>query len=366
MNKLLVFSLAVLVAPVVSLAQEDWSSDRFMAETGVREGPVAVRELPGWRANPVILVRDRRGEARALAAAFPDVSIVAVQGIADAMQHVRDADVIVGFCDADLIEAAVRLVWVQTSWAGVEDCLTIEKLARGEVLLTNMQKMSSPTIGEHAIAMLLSLTRGLPRFAREMPHGNWRRDLAASTSMQTLHGKTMLVAGLGGIGSQVAMRGKALGMRVLATRNSSREAPSYVDYVGLADELPRLVADADVVVNALPLTPSTEGLFNRALFAGMKHGAYFINVGRGRTVVTDDLLDALESGQLLGAGLDVTDPEPLPPDHRLWQLPGVIITPHVSGTGNDRRLHNRLLRENIGRYLAGQPLLNVVDPERGY
>jgi len=120
------------------------------------------------------------------------------------------------------------------------------------------------------------------------------------------------------------------------------------------------------VVNALPLTDATAGLFDREFFATVKPGSFFINVGRGGTVVTDELLAALKSGRLAGAGLDVTDPEPLPADHPLWQEPNVIITPHVAGFGGSRRWHAMLVRENLRRYLAGESLLNVVDPERGY
>jgi phosphoglycerate dehydrogenase-like enzyme len=155
-------------------------------------------------------------------------------------------------------------------------------------------------------------------------------------------------------------------MRVMATRNSSREGPSFVDYVGLSDELGELAGQADIIVNALPLTSATRGLFDAGLFARVKPGAYFINVGRGGTVVTDALVSALESGRLAGAGLDVTDPEPLPTEHPLWQMTNVIITPHVAWAGFDRRFLGMLMRENIRRYLAGDALLNVVDPERGY
>ena len=136
--------------------------------------------------------------------------------------------------------------------------------------------------------------------------------------------------------------------------------------MGLSDELDQLIGEADIVVNALPLTDATAGLFDRALFEKMRRSAHFINVGRGGTVVTDDLVAALESGHIAGAGLDVADPEPLPVDHPLWQMPNVIITPHISSTGADRAYHLILLREDVPRYLAGDALLNVVDPERGY
>ena len=156
-------------------------------------------------------------------------------------------------------------------------------------------------------------------------------------------------------------------MRVIATRNSSRSGPDYVDYVGLADELHELAGRADVVVNALPLTASTTGVFDKAFFDAVKPGAIFLSVGRGRSTVTDDLVAALRDGRLYGAGLDVTDPEPLPEDHTLWTMERVIITPHVSSAGSDSMRRSATIAvENLRRYVAGEPLLNVVDKRLGY
>ena len=356
--------LLLLTLGAAGAAADQAPAADLVAGTGVRAGPTEVRELPGWDASPTILVR----AAPWISDALPDAGarLIVVSGTAEALEHAAEADVLLGFCDPELVAAAADLVWVQVYWAGVERCLASDKIRDGRVLLTNMQKMSSSMIGEHAIAMTLSLTRGLPRFARSMPGGTWDRGMARDIGMQSLEGRTMLVAGLGGIGKQVAKRAKALGMRVVATRNSSREGPAYVDYVGLADELGDLAAEADVIVNALPLTSATDGIFDRDLFARVREGAYFINVGRGKTVVTGDLLAALEAGTIAGAGLDVTDPEPLPADHPLWQRPDVIITPHVAGAGGSRRWHAMLVTENIRRYLAGEALLNEVDPARGY
>lgn len=361
------FALYLLLSlPAAAHAQNDWSVDEFVATTGVREGPVASRDLPGWSAEPTILMSPRWGFAELLQEAFPAADIVVVNDLPEAMAGAPSANVIIGTCDPDVVATAKNLVWVQIYWSGVERCLDGDKLGAGEAVLTNMQKMSSPTIGEHAVAMTLSLARGLVQYGKIMETGEWRRDLVSDPGMYSVSGKTMLVVGLGGIGSAAAKRAKALGMRVIATRNSSREGPPWVDYVGLSDELSELVGEADVIVNALPLTASTQGLFNREIFAAFKQGAYFINVGRGGTVVTDDLVAALESGRIGGAGLDVSDPEPLPAGHPLWLMPNVIITPHVAGSGSDRRYHFMLLRENVRRYLEGDALLNVVDPERGY
>lgn len=348
----------LLVTASSALAQDNWTTEEFIAATGVRPGPIASRELPGWSANPTIYVRGGAGDISQLAEQFPEARFVE--------DNTADAEVIIGSCPSDLIRDSHKLVWVQIFSAGAERCLSVDELGSGKVLLTNGQKMSAPAIGEHAVAMALSLARGLVRYGKSMPDGAWSPDWAGAGGIYSVSGKTMLVVGLGGIGSAAAKRAKALGMRVIATRNSSRQGPSYVDYVGLSDELGDLVAKADIIVNSLPLTSTTRGLFDADLFTKVKSGAYFINVGRGGTVVTDALVDALESGHLAGAGLDVTDPEPLPADHPLWQMTSVIITPHVSWAGYDIRYRNMLLRENIRRYLAGDALLNVVDPERGY
>ena len=247
-----------------------------------------------------------------------------------------------------------------------ERCLAVGAIASGSVILTNMQKMSSPVIGEHAIAMMLSLARRLPTFAKRMSDGDWNRRSKVVSSMTPIAGKTMLVVGLGGIGTAAAQRGAALGMRVVATRNSSREGPDFVDYVGLSSELLQLAGEADVIINALPLTAATRGLLDEEFFAATRKGAFFINVGRGGTVDTAALTAALMSGHLGGAGLDVTDPEPLPADHALWQLENVIITPHVSSRGESDDRYLTLMTENLRRYAAGERLLNVVNPERGY
>ena len=360
------FLFLLVTASTIGSAAAQTSVAEFIEATGIREDSIPVRELSGWTSEPTIIVRAMAGTTDDLAAAFPDANLIVVADADEARTHAREAHAMVGFCDGELVDLAGKLVWVQVYWAGVERCLAVDEIGGGRVILTNMQKMSSPTIGEHAIALMLSLTRGLTTFAGQMPEGAWRRDLARGIGMMSVDGKTMLVVGLGGIGKQAAMRAKALGMRVVATRNSSREGPSYVDYVGLADELHALAGEADVIVNALPLTDATRGLFDKTFFDHAKRGSIFVNVGRGGTVVTDELLAALEDGRIGGAGLDVTDPEPLPADHPLWQMSNVIITPHVAGFGGSRRWHAMLVRENVRRFLAGDPLLNVVDPVRGY
>ena len=344
----------------------DVSIDRLIEDAGLNEGPVASRDLPGWRPPQKLVVRDIGNLVESLRAEFPGVRFVAAPTPADATVKAADADAIIGFCNEELVAAADRAIWVQIFSAGAERCLDVEEIASGAVLLTNMQKMSSPVIGEHAVAMMLSLTRGLVQQAKTMQDGAWDRSIGDEIGMMSVDGKTVLIVGLGGIGSAAASRAAALGMRVIATRNSSRSGPDYIDYVGLSDELLELATEADVVINALPLTPATEGLFDKTFFDAVKPGVVFVNVARGASVVTDDLVAALADGRVAGAGLDVTDPEPLPADHPLWRMPNVIITPHIAWYGNNRERQMMLARENVRRFIAGDALLNVVDPEEGY
>ncbi|NIL94356.1 MAG: D-2-hydroxyacid dehydrogenase [Woeseiaceae bacterium] len=360
---LVVFAGVFFVGPE-ALGQTDIES--LIEQTGVEPGPVASRDFPGWREPRKIIVRDIGGLYDEIRDMLPGVEFVRVLTEEEAIGKAAGADAILGFCGGRLVQAATDAIWIQVFGAGVERCLTVDKIRQGEVMLTNMQKMSSPVIGEHVVAMALGLSRGLIEFSKSMSDSRWLRNSDIGAGMQSYGGKTVLIAGLGGIGTEAARRFAALDMRVIGTRRSSREGPDFVEYVGLSHELFELAAGADFIVNALPHTPETEGLFNAEFFNAAKRGAYFINVGRGKTVVTRDLIAALESGQIAGAALDVTDPEPLPKSSPLWQMDNVIITPHVSGRGGNRIRHNILVRENLRRFVAGDALLNVVDPELGY
>ena len=334
---------------------------------GLREAPVALRDDDAWRPPTKIVVRADAERIAWLQPAAPGVELVPVSTAEEAAAAVPDAQAAIGFCSEEILAAGPKLRWLQLPYAGAERCVSLPALRERDILVTNAQRVYGPEIAEHVLAMILALTRGLDRYIPAQATGVWNRGLVPEERLWELEGKTLLVVGLGGIGTEVARLGHAMGMEVIATRNSSREGPSFVSYVGLAGELPALTPKADVIVNAAPLTPATIGLFDRAFFAAMRPGAYFINVGRGQSVVTDDLVAALDEGHLGGAGLDVTDPEPLPEDHPLWRMPGVIITPHVAA-GSDLRSERLwiVLRENLRRYASGGKMLSVVDVERGY
>jgi len=335
---------------------------------GLEESAVPARELPGWRRPQKILVMNVVPEALPqLRAAAPGVELLLATDAAEAVALAREADAVLGLCSPEVLAAGPGIRWIQAYSAGVERCVAVPELRERRILLTNMQRVAGPVMAEHVLAMMLAWARGLHFYVPERAAGRWTRELPEGVRMITLEGKTVLVVGLGGIGVEVARRAHALGMSVVATRASGRDGPEFVSYVGLPDELHRLAAAADFVVNTTPLTPATTGLFDAKFFAALKPGAFFVNVGRGRSVVQADLVEALRSGRLGGAGLDVTDPEPLPADSPLWGMRNVILTPHVSARSDvDDGLRIAIAAENLRRYVAGEKMLSVVDLAKGY
>jgi len=364
--------LFILVATMAGQAQSkgpppDPKATALINELGLKESAIASRDLPGWKVpKRIVVTRSNPALLELLQAAAPGVEVLPAAEGKELAEQLSRTQAVIGLCNAETLAAAPSLHWIQTWGVGVESCISVSGLVERGIVVTNAQRTSAIPIAEHAMAMMMSLARGLPQFSRLQSEADWNHD-TNGIEMRELTGRTLLVVGLGGIGTEVARRAHGIGMRVIATRNSSREGPDFVTKVGLSDELLALAAEADVVVNATPLTPATTGIFNRAFFAAMKPGGYFINVARGRSVVTEDLVASLRSKQLAGAGLDVTDPEPLPKDSLLWQMDNVIITPHVaSGSGAQGDRYDLLVTENLRRYVAGEPLLNVVDIERGY
>ncbi len=360
--------LALLDAAPLRAADDAAAVAAVIQELRVQEDATAVRERKNWRPPQKIVVL--LGNAAQLEGAAPGAQLIPVSSIAAARAAARDADVLVGLnhtgvCDRELIDGARQLRWILSLSAGVEECMAIPSVRERDLLMTNMRGVDSAAIGEHAVAMTMALARGLDVFIHNQSQGTWNR--RAALNLQVLNGKTLLVVGLGGIGTEVAKRAHGIGMKVVATRNSGRTGPDFVSYVGLADEMGELARKADVIVNAAPLTPQTTGIFNAKFFATLKPNALFINIARGQSVITADLVDALKQGRIAGAGLDVVDPEPLPADHPLWRMPNVIITPHISSdsdVSSDARW--LLARENLRRYAAGEKMLSVVDLKRGY
>jgi len=365
----------ILVSPAVHADGPDEATRTFIRDFNLQEADRPISDWPRWRKPETIVMYVPADDIQArpdlldrIREVSGDVKLITITGGFNAVSPdiLRDTDVFLGYCIPQIVRSAPNLRWLQNYGVGVDACAMAQDVVQRDMLVTNNQHYSAPPIAEHVIAMMLMLTRNLANLHTEQLRGHWDPDNSLAPMIE-VKGKTMLVAGLGGIGTEVARLASALGMHVTATRNSSREGPDFVEYVGLSDELNELASRADVIVNALPLTKKTTGIFNSEFFSGLKHGSYFISVGRGRSTVTEDLVTALRNGVLAGAGLDVTDPEPLPTGHELWTMPNVVITPHNSST-SDLALDRRwiVIRENVRRYINGEKMLNVVDLKRGY
>jgi phosphoglycerate dehydrogenase-like enzyme len=300
-----------------------------------------------------------------LQAAAPEAALVQCRSQDEAVERVVDADASYGFITPQLIRAGKSLRWVQQTSAGVEGLMTIPELVRSDIVLTNMQRVYAPEIADQAIGYLLAFTRSLAHFVRAQPKEEWRSS-AQGVALDELMGKTLLVIGLGGIGSEVARRAAAFGMRVLATDPKVLERPLFVEELHKPPAFHSLLPRADVVACAVPLTNASRKMIAAPQFAMMKPGVVLINVARGGVIDTQALIDALDTKRVAAAGLDVTDPEPLPKGHPLWSR-NVIITPHTAGQSpaGERRRHE-LFRENLRRFAAGEMLLNVVDKTVGY
>lgn len=278
---------------------------------------------------------------------------------------VRDADIMIGWSRSmqeEVLAADSKIKWIQAWSAGV-DKMPLRELEEKGIQLTNASGVHSVPITEHIFAMILAFNRNLHLAIRQQSNNKWD----TSGTFTELAGKTIVIIGVGQIGSHTARVAQAFGMRTVGVRNSGKSDP-YVESMYKVDQLDEALAQGDYIVNILPLTDETRGLFNTARFSAMKDSAFFVNVGRGQTVVTDDMVQALQSGGLAGAGLDVFEEEPLPADHPLWNLDNVIMTPHMAGD-TDRYGERAvdIFLENLKHYVNGEPLSrNVIDFSKSY
>jgi phosphoglycerate dehydrogenase-like enzyme/glyoxylase-like metal-dependent hydrolase (beta-lactamase superfamily II) len=332
---------------------------------GIQEGPSPTKDTPGWTPPRRIIVPALTpAQLSQLKRLVPEVEFIGAVTPEDAARNAAEADAVLGFCTVDIVKAGKNLRWIQVGHAGVEKDLSPELVA-SRIVLTNTQRAYGPNVADQALALLLALTRGVRQvLPEEVASAAWRKP---ETKLTELHGKTMLVVGLGGIGTQISRRAHGFGMRIVAIDPKQMDRPGFIFSLGKPDRLIELLPEADVVVLACPLTTETRGMMGPAQFAAMKKSAYFINIARGGLVHTPALVAALDKKQIAGAGLDVTDPEPLPDGHPLWRMSNAIVSPHVGGDSDgaaDRRW--RLWRENIRRFVAGEKLLCVVDKEKGY
>lgn len=314
----------------------------------------------------VVLATSLASEDRErLYAAFPKVDFVEAHGAEAIKEAASDCEVIFGHVSAETLEAAPRLRWVQVRSAGVNHLPLKEMAARG-ILLTNSSGAHGVPIAENFLALMLAFAIRLPALLEAQRARAWhKRDIPGEKF--ELEGQTLLVIGLGDLGATLARKAAGLGMRVLGVRNRPLPPPPGVDAVFPSERLHEALRQADHVALCLPLTEKTKGYIDEAELRAMKPTAYIYNAGRGQSIAREPLLRALQEGWIAGAGLDVTDPEPLPPDDPLWSLPNVILTQHTSGHSprNSRRVTDLFL-ENLRRFLQNEPLQNVVDYARGY
>ena len=302
---------------------------------------------------------------RIAAAAGPDATVTLAATPEEALAAAPQVEAILGFIDPQVFAAAPKLRWVAAIASGVDHYL-FPALKQSDVILTSEKGLVGSHLADHAFALLLSLTRGVAQTVR---YGNeaWAHRMQFRRDNIELEGLTMGIVGLGGTGRAIARRAAAFGMRCQAVDRDEVTTTPEIAEVRPISAFDELLESSDVVAVCCPLTEETQDLFDDAAFARMKPTAYLVNVTRGGIVDGDALIRALESGQIAGAGLDVTPQEPLPPDHPLWDAPNLVITPHTAGASQLRAGRNldRFCR-NLEHLRAGEPLEGVVDKALGF
>jgi phosphoglycerate dehydrogenase-like enzyme len=239
-----------------------------------------------------------------------------------------------------------------------------EAFRNSDVTLTNNKEVQGIEIADHAMALLLYTSRGLNVFAENKRSQTWQPRPYGGIE---LRGKTALIIGVGGIGTNIALRAWAFGMRVIGVDPEDKPMVAYIDRIVKPDQLDEVVPLADVVFISAPDTPRSHKMFGAKEFELMKQHSYFIAVSRGGIYDMPALVKALDSKKLAGAGVDVTDPEPLPKGHPLWQFDNVMITPHIAGRSDlDNGRMVGTIKDNIRRFADGLPMVNVVDKQKGY
>lgn len=301
--------------------------------------------------------------ARILEAAGPEAVLVEAADPPRQRAEIVDAEVLFGRVPPDTLARHRRLRYYHALGAGVDSILSPE-LVDSDIVLASEKGQVGVHLAEHAFALLLALTRGVHTALRDP---DYRHREPIRREQRELFEQTMGILGFGGTGRAVARRALGFGMRVVALDIEDVPPEPGVETAWKPARLPELLGASDVVVIALPLTKATHHLFTRDLFRRMRPAAILINVTRGEIVYGEDLVRALEEGLLWGAGLDVTDPEPLPPGHPLLTHPRVVVTPHTAG-GSPRRADRAVavFCENLRRFRAGQPLLALIDKRKGY
>ncbi len=318
---------------------------------------------PAGSSATLVLIPPQRdsaaGWADRLMADVPGLTVLtpATSQVADAL---HTADAAYGVLPAELLAATTQLRWLQAQQAGPPPGFYYPELVAHPLIVTNMRATYTDHVAEHTLALILSLTRGLPRYVQDQTRAEWNPDWDP-TSVVPLSEATALVIGVGAVGAEIGRLLAAFATTVTGVDAHRAEAPGF-DAVHPVKTLDQQLADADLVILTVPHTPTTEGMVDARFLKQCKRSAFFVNVGRGPTVRLDDLDAALAAGELRGAALDVYEIEPLPADHPLWHRPNVLLTPHVAGAGpHEAERRYAVLVENCRRFVAGRELINVVD-----
>ena len=295
--------------------------------------------------------------------ALPQYEVALAESEDEARREIVDADAAYGWVSPDLLALAKRLRWLQNPDSGPFPGYYYRELIDHPVIVCNPRGIYSDHITQHIMMFVLGLSRGLPYFMKAQGRRAWESD-SEKIGHIDLASATALINGVGGVGRETAKMCSAFGMNVIGV-DPRWEFEEQVPFVEKRrpEDLDEVLPRADFVITTTPHTPETEGMWNRRRFELMKRTAYFINTGRGMTTKLDDLTAAIENGEIAGCGLDVYEIEPLPPDHELWTLPRVILTPHVAVMNADNVLERRfqIILENARRFAAREPLLNRVD-----
>ena len=301
-----------------------------------------------------------------VADAVPEIEVIVPETMEGAEQAIGMADAAFGTIPPALLARAQKLRWLQSPQIAPPAGYYYPELIEHPVVVTNFREIFNDHIGAHVMAFVLNFARGLHVYLPRQLQRQWKK-MPRDTGTVHLPEATALVVGVGGIGAEVARLASAFGMRVIGVDERRAAPPPGVAELHRAAALDGLLPRADFVILTVPHTPETEGFMNRARFQRMKRGAFFINIGRGKTTRLDDLVAALNAGEIAGAALDVFEQEPLPAEHPLWTMPGVLITPHTAGYGpylDERRYE--VLADNCRRFLAGRELRNIVDKSRWF
>ena len=302
-----------------------------------------------------------RAWAEKLAAELPEMTVILAEDEATASAAIAEADGAFGALHPQLLARAGKLRWLQAPAIAPAVGYYYPELVAHPLVVTNMREIFNDRIGAHIMAFVLAFARGFHDYLPRQMRGEWK-PLPNNTGVVHLPEATALIVGVGGIGAEAARLAAAFGITVIGTDARRETAPEGVAELHKPAALDELLPRADFVILTVPHTPETEGFMDRGRFQRMKRSAFFINIGRGGTTKLDDLVAALEAGEIAGAGLDVFEQEPLPASHKLWTLPNVLITPHTAGYGpylDDRRYE--IVRDNCRAMLRGDDLRNVVD-----